>query len=152
MSAKSKFRSVRRAIEQTIFKINHSMNTTQVDTLLYTADEATTLVRTILDLTFSQGAEGAAYIGTMAFLQIVRKGKAVVSPDQAEGDVGVASLAIPWFHMGMIPADRAYRVLVDLKAMRKLKSGDKIYLTDESNVTTDTPKIRGSVRLFFKEA
>ncbi len=148
----------RRAPRRSIEKVDNTIvdpAVTQavVETILHTADESETLVRTIVDLNVLAILDPLAVFSFN--IQVAPKGTIVSTPSTAQSldrrqtteDIlnGMTNTG------GIIAAAPGHRRFqIDSSGMRKLKRGDKIVMQTTSNPTL-SHAICGTIKLFFKE-
>ena len=124
-----KYVAPKRSIETVIYHVNTgALGGAQDDTLIFTADEPKTLVRIIVDGYVYNSQNYAASTSGIWNLQFVKHGESVYSYDLADGTEDIDELKYIaggglWVRSLSIP------LLRDIKAMRKMRKSDKLYLS-----------------------
>ncbi len=149
--ANNKFppRAAKRRIETVYSRVSHLSQVAITDTILHTAEDTKTLVRTVLQLTANH--KMAAQENISLALQHQPNGVEVTGLGIAESLDQTRPKALLW--VGMKSSDQNGDVLefvLDSSGMRKLQEGDTIVLKDVT-VQANGYHIAGTVTLFFKE-
>ena len=152
----SKSFKVKRRIEKVRNMVDMAVTTATTSLILHTAEDAKTLVRTIIDLI---AVDNAANVGTAQWhlvLAVESAGVQVVVPSATQAlDVPATNMLI-WENAGVLRIQDAMgsgsvvRINADTKGMRKLKELDEIVLLHRGDVATSI-RIVGTITLFFKE-
>ena len=151
-----KFNSPKRRIERIRNRVDLLMPSSATQIVLHTAEDAKTLVRTIVDLTMVFIAATAAEADWNIMLLRAEKGIVVLNPATTQGLDSKAPIALIWENsdalkmlteVGNVPTRR---IQADIKGMRKLKETDTIELNNLASAST-TLRLIGTVTMFFKE-
>ena len=157
MSRKSApFFAPKRRIERIRSRINDLIITSVSDLTLHSAEDAKTLVRTIIDLKIVlQSAAVATFVWDL-IIQLAPAGVQIVAPNVGQSLDASLPINVIWEDAGVDNVETVvgeYNILhiqVDLKSQRKMKEGDLITLSHIAN-TANAFAIVGHIILFFKE-
>ncbi len=151
---------VNRAPKRRIERIRNILGFTPTDTLneriLHTAEDAKTLVRTIIDLYFVDATNGTTLINLHAIIQLAQAGVVVLAPNVGQSLDKPAPIAlitekkIVSYNAASGNVATIIHWQADLKSMRKMKENDQINLSTIQNATSGF-QVHGTVTLFFKE-
>ena len=145
-------RSSRRVVETVYCTISHLSKAALTETVLHTATDAETLVRSIVQLSCVKLTDGVKNLGLM--LENQPNGVEVQGLSITETLDNERAKAMMWQHMmtgnpGVAHPVQATEVFADMRGMRKLQKGDTIVLKDKT-VVDDDWHVTGAITLFFK--
>ena len=151
-----KFTAPKRRIERIRNRIDTLMTASLAAIILHAAEDAKTLVRTIIDLnfTFISATPGETEWGTM--ISRAENSQLVINPVVSQVLDNAAPIALIWENSGtlrMVDATGAaprMDVFADIKGMRKMKENDTIEMTNIAS-TASVIRVVGTITLFFKE-
>ncbi len=152
----SKSFKVKRRIERVRNVINDSITNTISELVLHTAEDAKTLVRTIIDLTLVRVDDTTVTANYALMILVAEQGINVLNVSTAQQLDQPAPNALVWEQGGasnIITAAgdmNTIHIRVDTKGMRKMKENDTIELSHIATVAAAF-EMQGNVTLFFKE-
>jgi len=152
----SKTFKTKRRIEKIRNVINDSITNSISELVLHTAEDAKTLVRTIIDLSLVRVDDGAVTASWQMMIQAAQKGISVLTVSATQDLDAPAPIALVWEAGGTsniitaVGDMQIHHIEVDTKGMRKLKEGDVIKLTHIATVSAAF-EMQGTITLFFKE-
>lgn len=156
MSSKTSIRPPKRRIEKIVTAISQTSSASVQNIALHTAEDAKTLIRTVVDLIFY--AEANAVVHWALLLHIKPNNTNIYSPTLGSSvDSDVNSNYVMPFNASAYgdttsatpPAVQIMRVTLDTKAMRKLKPTDVVALASIANSVNGN--MRGTITQWFKE-
>ena len=152
----SKSFSPKRRIERRVSRINDTITTSESVLTIHTAEDAKTLVRTIVDLTIVRADTGVVAADYDIIMQLRPGNVQITSPSSTQSLDRNTPNTLIWEKMGVHEREDASGstnmdvVVRDLKGMRKMKEGDTITLEHISSVASAFHLV-GTVTQFFKE-
>ena len=152
----SKKITVKRRIEKIRNMINDNITNSVSSLILHQAEDAKTLVRTILDLKLTRNDATAVAAAYHMVNSIRPAGTQVIVPSTTQAlDVPASNMLI-WEDAGttnietVVGDANILHIRVDTKGMRKMKENDQITLEHIASVASAFNLV-GTVTLFFKE-
>ena len=146
----------KRRIERIRNRINDLITSTASGLTLHTAEDAKTLVRTIIDLKVNvQIASAATFVYDM-LMQLNPNGVTIFQPSVAQLLDDPLPINMIWEDSGSLNVETVvgdYNIIhikADLKSQRKMKENDTLVLAHIANVA-NAFQLSGYVTLFFKE-
>ena len=152
----SKRISIKRRIEKVRNMINDVITNSQSNLVLHTAEDAKTLVRTIIDLKLVRIDDGAVTAIYHQIIQRAEAGTTIFNPSTTQFLDAPAATALIWEDAGVANIITAagdmnvIHIQVDTKGMRKMKENDTIVLSHLATVASAF-QVSGNITLFFKE-
>jgi len=150
------FNRPKRRIERIRNRIDVLLTAGVVSIVLHAAEDAKTLVRTIINLSIVFINAAASEVDYGIMISRAEKSIVVITPSIAQVLDSPAPIALIWEDNGSLhqadatgPAATKYEK-ADIKGMRKLKEGDTIELSHLASAAS-VIRIVGTVTLFFKE-
>ena len=150
-----KFTAPKRRIERVRNKIDDSIISSESTLVLHTAEDAKTLVRTIIDLWITRDDATTGKGEWHMILQLAQRGTKVYTAVNTSILDGDASIGLLWESAGVTFMHTAagestsHHIQVDLKSMRKMSPQDDIQLVHISDA--NVLNLSGIITLFFKE-
>ncbi len=151
-----KFTAPKRRIERIRNRIDILVGNSEGQVDLHTAEDAKTLVRTIIDIHIVK-VDGAAAESDWYFsIQRAEQSVRISAVSVSQFLDNTAAIAIIWDHagthdiisaVGRAPSTTVFR---DLKSMRKMKENDTIEFSHIASVNAAI-RVVGMITLFFKE-
>ena len=151
-----KFSSPKRRIERIRNRIDILLTSGAVSVNLHVAEDAKTLVRTIVDLVMTHVSGSAEEADWHLLIQRAEGSVRIVEPTIANSLDNVAPQALIWENSGSLDMVTAAgngaqtKIEYDGKGMRKMKENDTVELTHLAS-TASILRVVGTITLLFKE-
>ena len=148
---------IKRRIERNYARLNIAVadDTNNVVVTVYTAEDAKTLIRSLVEFTYYEDDASTTFKGVEALFCLNPNGVQVAPlpnmPVSSGGDVVVPLEEIARWR-GSSDNRQGFQVRADIKAMRKMREGDELVFVAESNDGTAAKgSIVGGIYNWFKE-
>ncbi len=152
----SKRITVKRRIETIRNQINDTITNTVSNLILHTAEDAKTLVRTIIDLHLVRIDATAVAAVWAQSISVLAAGVAILNPATAQVLDAVRAVPTLWQNAGVTNIEtvvgdmNGVHIFADIKGMRKMKANDTVQLAHIGTIASSYQLV-GTIILFFKE-
>ena len=136
--------------------INDTITNSQSNLVMHTAEDAKTLVRTIVDLKITRTDDGTVNATYHQVIQRAEAGTLIFNPTTSQFLDAPAANALVWEDAGTsnivtaVGNMQILRIQLDSKGMRKMKENDTIVYSHIASVASAF-QVSGTITLFFKE-